>query len=177
MGKFRPMPDDFLDAYAQARSANDLVVKYSSKHKIITRWMQEAGLPRFPTGAEASRKHPPACFKANAPIMSKSSLAGRYQVCSATVNRWLDETGLTAKPYQTPIFHKKQSKPADIPPPRRDSPEELAADYLRKWMPVSRCNETGKSVDGGKWWRVGRLVLDSGELVERASAKRAREIA
>ena len=33
------------------------------------------------------------------------------------------------------------------------------------------------SPDGGKWWRVGRLVLDSGELVERASAKRAREIA
>ncbi|TXH10242.1 MAG: hypothetical protein E6R03_15740 [Hyphomicrobiaceae bacterium] len=100
--------------------------------------------------------------------MSKTSLGEYFNASQTVIERWLCESGVSAKPRPPVGKMALQGWASDIPPPRRESPEDIAADYLRKWMPVSRHND-------GKMWFVGRLVLTSQELIDKAEAKRNRE--
>jgi hypothetical protein len=58
---------------------------------------------------------------------------------------------------------------------RDTSPDGEAADYLRRFGPVYRCNSVGRPDIAGKFWRRGSAVLTSAELIERADYLRSRE--
>lgn len=46
-----------------------------------------------------------------------------------------------------------------------------AAEYLKKYGPVTRCNEAGRFDPKGSMWRRGSTVLTDDEVIERAVAK------
>lgn len=52
---------------------------------------------------------------------------------------------------------------------REDTPASRAADVMRgeRWI-VYRCNDVGAASQGGKLWRLGRLVVTDAEMIERA---------
>ena len=154
--RIRPIPDDFVQNRARM-TWRALQAHYGAGSRTIERWIKELGLP-----AKANLPPPkprltlPADFAELAPSMSKTSLGEYFNASQKVIER--------------PPVGKMALRgwASDIPPPRRESPEDIAADYLRKWQPVSRHSD-------GKMWFVGRLVLTSQELIDKAEAKRNRE--
>jgi hypothetical protein len=47
----------------------------------------------------------------------------------------------------------------------------LAADFLRKFCPVTRCDAAGRFAHHGPHWRIGQLVLTESEIIARAARK------
>lgn len=164
----RPIPDDFVQNRARM-TWRALQAHYGAGSRTLGRWIKELGLP-----AKANLPPPkprltlPADFAELAPSMSKTSLGEYFNASQKVIERWLCEAGVSAKPRPPVGKMALQGWASDIPPPRRESPEDIAADYLRKWQPVSRHSD-------GKMWFVGRLVLTSQELIDKAEAKRNRE--
>ena len=133
------------------------------------RWIKELGLAaKINLPPPKPRLIEPADFAELAPSMSKKSLGEYFNASQKVIERWLCEAGVSAKPRPPGSKMALQGWASDIPPPRRESPEDIAADYLRKWMPVSRHTTKGL-------WFVGRVVLNSQELIDKASSKRNRE--
>lgn len=64
---------------------------------------------------------------------------------------------------------------ADIPPARKEAPADLAADYLRRFMPVHRCGPTGRFLMNGGHFRVGNLVMTPAETIAKANKMREKE--
>lgn len=60
----------------------------------------------------------------------------------------------------------------DHTPQRPQTPSEIAAEYLRKYMPVHRCNECGGYMKKGLHWRAGSSVLTTEELIAKADKYR-----
>lgn len=114
----------------------------------------------------------PADFADTAPTMNKAQLQRHYGVhWSGTIDRWLKEAGVSARRY-IPRAGRINYMGRPKPPPqfKKEKDEyELAADVLRKErFPVNRCNDDGKFNANGKYWRVGRNVLTSDEMMEKA---------
>lgn len=118
-----------------------------------------------------------------------SELAMIFGVPEKWVRRWVAEQGLKREKGWNVRLVPAASKPAKIVSaignrqpvpndrPQRDmSPAGQAADYLRQFGPVYRCDERGIATVGGKFWRRGgSLPLTDAELIERADFNRRRE--
>lgn len=164
----RPIPADF-ESNRDRMTRRALLAHYSTSSRTVGRWIKELGLAaKINLPPPKPRLTLPADFAELAPSMSKTSLGEYFNASQKVIERWLCEAGVSAKPRPPGSKMALQGWVSDIPPPRRESPEDIAADYLRKWQPVSRHSD-------GKMWFVGRLVLTSAQLIERAEAKRNRE--
>lgn len=118
----------------------------------------------------------PDDFADMAPTMNKAQLQRHYGVhWSGTIDRWLKEAGVTARRYISRtgrINYMGRPKP---PPQFKKEKDyyEMAADVLRRErFPVNRCNNDGSYNLNGKYWRVGRTVLEPDQLVEKADKYR-----
>lgn len=47
----------------------------------------------------------------------------------------------------------------------------MAADFLRRFCPVSRCDAAGKYDPRGRYWRIGDAVLAEADIIARATRK------
>ena len=54
---------------------------------------------------------------------------------------------------------------------RAYGPEDQAADVLRRYGPVYRCDERGRMDTKGKLWRFGMVICDGEELIARADRR------
>ena len=158
-GQPRPVPRDFA-AVGALMTNRDLMTHYRVGQQALRRWRQETGV-----FGEREKKEPaPASFAAVAPLLSKRDLMARYGVGIMRIERWLGET-------QTTALRKPQGRTRNIASPARievQTDADKAADYLRKFGPVSRCDEAGKPNLRGGHWRRGSFVLTDADIMARA---------
>lgn len=108
-----------------------------------------------------------------APTMPKKTLMAHYHVSQKVIDRWICEAGVVAKQTKGTVFKLAAFK-VDIPPPKRETAYDLAADYLRRFMPVSRCDLRGKFSHTGDYFRAGQNIYTFAELIEKAARMKAR---
>lgn len=118
--------------------------------------------------------HIPDDFAARYATSSIKALAAHYGRSTATVSTWCKRLGLSrpvglpVKPKPRIVHHRYLTAPVD----RAYVDTSLvgrAADYLRRFGPVYRCNAEGRPSIGGRFWRRGGGgVLTDAEIIERA---------
>ena len=138
------VPNDF------ATTARGMTLRAASRHyghsrEIVTRWFEETGTPRAP-GKPGPKAQQPA------PPVAKS-----------TVSR------------SNAPFRSSCRPGAGVERASRDmSQAGQAADYLRQFSGVWRCNADGGPSIGGRFWRRGGAVLTDAQIIERAEEVRVR---
>lgn len=171
-------PQDFT-AMAPAMSKEQLRDHYGIGCKVLKRWIAETGAkPRI--GPQVRRVLPEG-FARVAPTLTFTELQAHYSVSKGVVSRWLQETGTS--PLRTIAAPAKQAGKGNIRPSRGNgrsnlvqfrapSDHDFAADELRRFCPVSRCDERGVYAQGGNFWRVGNVICTPDELLARAERVR-----
>lgn len=170
------MPHD-LATRAQSMSIADMARHYgippSTLRKMLKRVGIKAALHDF------KRFAVPDDLAERCAEMTKVELKRHYGRSEWTITRWLAETGLTAAQY-VPVYSRPKLRyvrsPAhsNVASVKRDTgPEEMAAEALRRFAPVYRCDEQGRAAQYGKLWRFGNIILDGDELIARAARKAA----
>lgn len=135
-----PMPADFAEV-APTMLVKELRAHYNAGWRLIARWMAETGA--------VPKKAPP-----NIPPIEST----RHML---TVRRPSGKRVIAFK--QNAYLTGKIDRPH-----RDDSRAGQAADYLRRFGPVVRCDSTGMYSDRGTHWRRGSVVLGPDEVIERA---------
>jgi len=130
----------------------------------------------------------PADFAENWQKMSQRELVVLYSRSLRTIARWCDENNLyRPKAYNIskprvekapkPVKAKKHAKPlkstylqtaAPDRPHVDPTPAGQAAEFLRQFGPVIRCNERGQYDPAGNRWRRGAFLLTADEIIQRA---------
>ena len=185
-----PIPDDFAEQ-TKAKHTLALIKHYNVSGNVVRRWLRETGIKPINGRVEDVTLYRllPPCFPENAAVMSRTALRHHYKTGLDTLARWYREAGLE------PIQYKKPSAPKGPKPPKPThvystsgrgrgpgvsirekhwSVYDEAADVLRKYGPVSRCDENGKYQQAGDYWRVGWVVITPQELLERGERKRSK---
>lgn len=163
----RSIPSDYAEMRAKY-SARRLCSHYGAGGTTIARWDREIGLvsnrPKMPA---------PPDFLESAPFMSKVEMRRKWAVSKTTLERWLADAGIRPQVRKT-VFNSTWR--AALPIVQRHTEYDLAADYLRKFGPVSKCHKSGEWSLSGEFYRVGAIVRTKDELLEMAARKKAREI-
>lgn len=164
-------PCDFV-ALARDRTSADLADHYGVSRSAIQEWARRSGVKfaRPVVVRKGKNLRPvPDGFLNLAPQMTRNALRRHFSSSIKTVDRWLREAGLQAKP-----DHGLRLVPAtDVPAPARTI-HDHAADILRAFGPVYRCDERGRADHKGGFWRVGQVVVDGDELLARAERKKGK---
>ena len=168
----KPMPDEFR-RIAATTSNEDLRARFGIGVSTLARWRQAIGV-RAPHNCPW--KEPmPASFPEIAPTMTRYVLADHYGVSTDVVKRWCDEAGVKYKPTH-PLGRKgPRVSAADraigtvtVMNQRDHSRAGQAADFLRRFGPVVRCDAEGRYAERGTHYRRGSTVLTGEEVIERA---------
>lgn len=165
--KTRAVPDDFRDV-APGRTINELHRHYRAGPATICRWREEAGI-NVPKPVPPSTRRPvPDGFALVARGMTIKQLRERFGASEPLVRRWCAETGV--EPRRAGYVRFRQVQPRPLPDARDISRAGLAAQFLQRFGPVTRCTEDGR-VDpkGTHWLRGGRFVLTDDEIMDRAA--------
>lgn len=172
MGRRRgaPVPADFRDVAGKLRN-KPLMERYGVTLAVITRWRDETGIRPPKTQAPINAPEPvPAGFRLVAPTSTRKQLRTRYGKSEPTINRWLRETGITPRTAAQQGFvgpAVRTFNPANRP--HRDASRAGgAADFLRRFGPVVRCDATGRFDPNGDHWRRGASILTADEVIQRA---------
>lgn len=188
----RSVPDDFRAIQAD-QTIVELAGRYGVSTDMIDRWRREVG------GKSVDKQGPPADFADRWATMSLIHLRKHYRIGSIKAASWIKELGLSRAPGK-PIRSKAKPKPEKVArarskPVKAIAPKKLpalghrvtqlvapsrgngeaAATYLQSnrgggWS-VFRCDEAGRQLQGGKFWRVGRMVLPDAEVIAMAERK------
>jgi hypothetical protein len=178
-----PPPLDFGNM-ARIMCREELKRHYGRSWQTIGRWFRMSGL----TPIKATYKPPhnarpvPNDFRQLAAVMVKTELLAHYKASYETVNRWLNEAGVSAKVWRPQVYIRPTSERSHVPIPSRGlgndrrperayGPEDRAADVLRRYGPVYRCDERGRMDVKGSLWRFGMVICDGKELQARAARK------
>lgn len=185
-----PPPDDFTEM-APKNSKAALCRYYSCSFDVINRWLSETGAKHGdrPKGYAKTVLRPiPDDFAEACKVHTRTSLRKVYRAAGETIERWIAESGI--KPVDTRIALQRaamaqrfaanggtsrmgRAHHVQLTDKVRSMYDE-AADLLRKYGPVNRCDENGKYQQAGDYWRVGWNVITGDELLERANAKRSK---
>lgn len=167
-GHYKPRPVDF-EEYAPLEHNPALMRRYDVKVTLISRWRRETGIkpPEHRIAPRVRRCIIPDGFAEMARQSNDTWLADKFGVARHTVKRWRETLGISA----TRIVPFKQNTYTTTPidrPHRDDSRAGQAADYLRRFGPVVRCDHNGRYSERGKFWRRGSTVLFPDDVIERA---------
>jgi hypothetical protein len=157
----RCLPADFAE-HAPFSTNPELQDRYNCCGDIITRWRREAGIPSKKCRRDSDPA--PAGFSHTAPTMTKAELRAHYHRGGSTIDRWLKETG---------VMWRRKLPVVPVRVPRKIITANVnrashAADFLRRFGPVVRCNSTGTFDPRGDHWRRGSKVLCADEIIARA---------
>lgn len=163
-------PDGFA-ADAAEMTSRQLMEKYGVSGATLHRWRGQLGL-----SAPSWRQPVPDGFRDLAPTMTMAALVAHFGRAERTVRRWCNEVGVMparAVRVYTPRPARETSgwkHPVAISNVRRDYTQAgQAADFLRKFGPVVRCNPGGGYHPDGKHWRRGSSILTADEIIDRAT--------
>lgn len=162
--KLRPLPADFAE-HAPNESNVALTERYGVCADVITRWRKEAGTP-----ADHDRRSSPAVpadFHLVAPSLTKRQLRERYHRADPTINRWLQEAGVEPGRY-LPVPPAPVARAPRVVAPANLARANQAAEFLRRFGAVTRCNQDGRFDPDGHCWRRGSAILCAAEIIARA---------
>lgn len=159
------VPADFAE-HAAVENNTALRARYGNVSvNIITRWRNETGV-KAPPSPGTPQIPAPDGFKLIAPTMTMKQLRMHYGRGVDMIGRWLNETGTKPKTLQ----YGYRNGPVNTT--LRDMTKAgQAADFLKRWCPVYRCDERGRLKGSGSMWRYGDTVVTPAGLIERAEAK------
>lgn len=166
----KPVPADFAH-FAAIETVEQLVKRYQRGTSQIARWRREisAGGPSIRPARPP--KSLPEDFVEVAPRLSTRELVERFGVCKVTVLKWCARAGVTprqVKPGPATLGAMGRAKAAPIAQHRDTSRAGQAADYLRRFGPVVRCDAVGRFNPTGTHWRRGSSILTADEVIQRA---------
>lgn len=171
-----PIPADFAEIAAKPMGITAMAAHWGMDRKVVLRWFKQTGLP-LPKKyrPQGYNKRPvPADFAEHAPHMTQGQLEAAYSASHGVVRRWLGDAGVSPrKVVVVPIARDRGPGYVNIAPSQTYGPEDAAADTLRKFGAVFRCDERGRADHKGKLWRFGNVVLTGDELIARAERKAA----
>lgn len=174
----RPVPDDFSSKIV-GMYAKEALEYWRCSTKTLARWMKETGL-RHLSERRAKFTHEELQKAYNGSIKDMAKTLG---IDRGAASRYLRAAGIVRDIPPVP----KATKPAKkhigthsdnfamknniYAKPQRDmSPVGQAVEFLRTLGPVSRCDESGKIIETGKFWRRGGTYpLTNEDVIERAS--------
>ena len=175
----RAIPSDFAEK-AKTMCRNQLVKHYRTSDKAVGRWADECGV------------HPLKVMMRPAPddweqLCAKHTAAELRRLLKAdikVIKRWISETDIEPVPFDLKSIIPPSRKPNTLKqmgtPHKaiiRDKPRSIwddAADVLRHYGPVYRCDENGKADQKGRYWRAGMAILTPDDLLSRADRYRRR---
>lgn len=163
----KPVPNDFAEFAATLTNA-DLGEKYGAGKKLISRWRREASVPASHKGGGVMRPLPPA-FTDIAPTMTRNGLRLHFGCSLDTVDRWCRVAGVRAARAAPQRFVGRKANPSKPHSAPDSSPASRAADYLRRFGPVIRCDDAGVFDSSGGHWRRGSAILGPQDVIDRAS--------
>lgn len=174
----RPVPDDFAE-HAATETNEQLIQRYRCGRKVLFRWRRETGIKAAPRGKGGTAPLPiPDGFALSAPVHTLKDLRINYGRSAATILKWCAQLGVSprrAAPTRQRTTSRgvmastKMFNPTAPAIRRDDSLAGRAADYLRRFGSVYRCDAQGNQLsDGFFWCRGGRFVLTDDEIIERA---------
>lgn len=179
----RAIPSDFAQK-AKTMCRNQLVKHYRTSDKVVRRWADEVGISL----SNGRNGHPvPEKWEELAAVNTIVDLQRMFNVDRKVIKRWMVETEIEPVPFNRkgiiPVNRKPKSERAFkvMGSPHkaiiRDKPRSIwddAADVLRHYGPVYRCDEKGKADQKGRYWRAGMVILTPDELLARADRYRRR---
>lgn len=156
-----PVPEDFTD---HAHQLSELLEqRYGVGRSTIARWRRAVGMPGR---TEFKAKVMPENFAAVAPALTLAEARALYGVADELLRRWEATTGVKLRRLR--VTHPAGRLKMDRDNRRDMSRAGLAADYLRRFGPVFRCDQHGKPSEKGTHWARGRYVLTGAEIIDRA---------
>lgn len=184
----KPVPADFAEI-APHRTRHQLCVRYQAQYLAVDRWLAETSLEPL----KDDRRAAPPEFAELAPRYTAHRLGVMLKACHKTVRRWAQELGIEihsnpiprepkprkpraprVRERKAPVLRQKYWRGAPKSFDHRNvdmSVEGRAADYLRHIAPVYRCDERGRFLATGKFWRTGNVLMTTDELIDRAMRK------
>lgn len=170
------IPDDFVEV-APRHTRRELKRIYGVGSDRLASWLRQTGASSLNANTVRPLRPVPDDFAEVAPTMARYRLRDHYSTDIGIIDRWLAETGLKpgrALPAQRirhigMTFRPRTTLASDN---RQYGVHDQAADLLRKYYPVYRCDERGRANPKGKLWRAGNSLIDGDELLARADRKR-----
>lgn len=174
----RPVPQDYTQL-APTMGLVALAKHYRTGEKTVHRWAEKTGVHPYVIVLRPA----PSDWAELAPTMGLLALTRHYKTNHRIIKRWAKETGIEPKPYvptpPKPRAPKSVRKVARIRPgdfqiarTRVTTIYDDAANTLRAYAAVYRCNDRGGFDERGKFWRMGNVVMTPSELLERAARYR-----
>lgn len=176
------VPADLAER-ARTMSVADLAERYAIPRSTMGKMLKREGIIPGVRRNVPNKIPVPADLAELAPTMTQTELSRHYGVSSDAVKRWLREEELAAKRHvptppraprynRPPLRYVRQPGHSNVAAIKSNyTAEDHAADVLRRFGPVYRCDEKGGGDPKGKFWRVGNVVLTGAELIARAERK------
>lgn len=167
----RPMPDDFAQHALETNKM--LAERYRATGGTIKRWREQIGVKVNDPSAPVEV---PQGFRLVAPELTMQELRQRYRRSEAIIYRWCRQASVqlrtirkkTDKAQRPSLGGMGRAKPAPLNQHRDMTHAGQAADYLRRFGPVVRCNAGGQYDPTGPCWRRGSTILSADEVIARA---------
>lgn len=185
------MPADFAEHAYETVAA--LKKRYAVPHEYVREWRNELGISgrmvhERACALKSRLKKMPEGFAEYQEGRSQRELAKHYGFAVATIQRFLTELGIDRMAvYAAERASKGKVKPearvVELPQRPKASTFTLtavdrpyvdptrvgqAAEYLRRFGPVVRCDEQGRYDPAGNRWRRGSSLLNADEIIQRA---------
>lgn len=165
-GDTNHIPADFAERWHNTSQA-ELAAHYKRATGTISLWVKRLGLVRTASSTTGINRPRPADFMAVQAGLTIQQIMLRYGVGRDVVRRWLADSGIDRQ--QLRLIKPNAYLTAPIDRVARDSSRAgQAADFLRRFGAVYRCNERGGADVKGNRWRRGSAILTDAELIERA---------
>lgn len=162
----------------------DLSRKYGVAHKTARQWCKRVGI----TPPEYDRfVHAPEGFEEAARSMSLRALSDRFGISVKAIRRLIAELGIdrtqvkpvvAIRPSQVTknslVRSRRWIKAIESHNVTEQTADSIAADYLRAFEPVSRCNAKSEFDPHGEYWHIRGRRVTSDELMEMAESKKGR---
>lgn len=163
----RGMPDDFA-ALAPTMSAADLARHYACSTYKITEWFAELGMSRSNSTRFKPLGSAPESFARVAPTMTLHELEMMFDRGACVIKRWCAECGVQPRRYVPHFVTRGNRMPAAPVVFHERSRAGEAAQYLRRFGPIYRCNANGGADAKGDHWSRSGFVLTDDEIIQRA---------
>lgn len=160
------VPEGFAEK-AATHTNSELQEMFSVGRKSVLRLRRIVGVPSPPVDRSHPRKMPEG-FAGRAKTMTRSQLCAYYSCSYKTLARLIREADVEPMSYNR--ARPRKMMPIDTVKPSLSYAGE-AAEYLKRWGAVTRCNEAGRFDPKGSMWRRGSAILTDDEVIERAVAK------
>lgn len=189
--KKHDVPADFAEHAYQPIKV--LRARYGVRHETITVWRAAVGVtPQMVRDHQAMvsgriKRNIPEGFAEYQLGRSVEDVAKHFGMHRNTARRMFAELGIDRQQqYNDARAAMKRAKPVKAAAPRRPmastftqtggverphidiTPAGQAAEFLRRFGPVVRCNEQGRYDPAGNRWRRGSSLLTADEIIQRA---------